>query len=614
MCIRDRYQRRVRGCTAGAMATTMSPSGGVSLSMQADSPSQTHDTRLNPELRSILDSSLHRSEDEGCDPENAVTATPSPPAHPLGAALKSKSRGRPRTAGTGCYARRAGAKPVVALAGPMLARRPLAPEPSNAPSPKVAKRRPRSARPAKPKSPNVRRTKSVPSSASKGRQNKLKPPRGAVEVEGRAAKKLTQSLTAFDTDMDGWYDMAELTEVRGALYGRAGAPFEAGSVNDVLRKHKTRRLTPTQATAQFTAEIESMKDQDSADTALARFNEVAEKRNPDLVKLREVTQADFDQAWKRAQELEAAGRFTEAAKMYAKARDIHSRLRSGGRTAIEVTRRIKQDMTFLLKEQRKEALVLKRTGKVPVVRPEPLNATWPVPRGWSELKLPVDGGRRYYYGSKSGRSVWERPPPHDFSEDEVAPMKIEVGPANIHQSLTEAIVEAKTPVVVEKHDGLLVRELKRHKLGFVTCEMSRDHVEKELKKAMKFGFPVVIDARSDTEESRIAERIDEFSPGLFEKLTVARESLLKQDLFSLFEVRELEKRVLGSGKISENFGVVWLQSDLVLPSWCTCHTSVIFQGDPKASQMSGDEVLFGDAEMHALAKDYSAQLAAMKLA
>ena len=28
----------------------------------------------------------------------------------------------------------------------------------------------------------------------------------------------------------------------------------------------------------------------------------------------------------------------------------------------------------------------------------------------------------------------------------------------------------------------------------------------------------------------------------------------------------------------------------------------------------GDEVLFGDAEMHALAKDYSAQLAAMKLA
>eukprot|EP00656_Telonema_subtile_P023284 TRINITY_DN2467_c0_g1_i2.p1 TRINITY_DN2467_c0_g1~~TRINITY_DN2467_c0_g1_i2.p1 ORF type:complete len:467 (-),score=28.81 TRINITY_DN2467_c0_g1_i2:761-2161(-) len=291
---------------------------------------------------------------------------------------------RPCTADVADVPRVRKAKKSVPLIGDLLVRRPQRPmEPSPRPattghpssglqSPALP-RRPRTPQAVKPpKLDSTRRPRTVQPKTARPRA-KLKP---KLLVRGQDAKRLSQSLSAFDVDRDGEFDLEELSVARRAMYGRAGAPFEAGSVNDVLRKHRTRKLNPQQATAQFASELQLMADQDTAEDAMWRLNHEAEKRSPNI---RQVTQADFDDAWKRAEKLEAGGRITDAAMMYARAREVHGQIRSGN--ALEITRRIKQDLTHMLREQHAESRRFEKTGHVPVAPPEPPAANWPLPRG-----------------------------------------------------------------------------------------------------------------------------------------------------------------------------------------------------------------------------------------
>jgi len=116
-------------------------------------------------------------------------------------------------------------------------------------------------------------------------------------------------------------------------------------------------------------------------------------------------------------------------------------------------------------------------------------------------------------------------------------------------------------------------------LSFVSSCSSRDELNAELKKAMKFGFLVVFDARNGLGEAAAAQ-FDQLHPKLLEMITCDRKALRDKDLFELLDVSQLERRILRTGEITDSFGLIWLQSDMRLPSWSTCDTSVVLQSEP----------------------------------
>ena len=68
-------------------------------------------------------------------------------------------------------------------------------------------------------------------------------------------------------------------------------------------------------------------------------------------------------------------------------------------------------------------------------------------------------------------------------------------------------------------------------------------------------------------------------PELLKTITCDRKALLDKDFFELLSVSSLERRIFGTGKIAPTFGFIWLQSDMVLPSWGTCETSVVLTAE-----------------------------------
>src|SRR5207253_1484522 len=109
-------------------------------------------------------------------------------------------------------------------------------------------------------------------------------------------------------------------------------------------------------------------------------------------------------------------------------------------------RRTKQDLLHLILEQFKERRELRATGEVGAIPPESPGHNWRLPRGWVEHVLPMGDGRRYYYGLKSGKSVWHRPAPDDFSEDILAPVKVTVHSDSLASAMEQVHSECKTPV------------------------------------------------------------------------------------------------------------------------------------------------------------------------
>eukprot|EP00656_Telonema_subtile_P006230 TRINITY_DN12858_c0_g1_i1.p1 TRINITY_DN12858_c0_g1~~TRINITY_DN12858_c0_g1_i1.p1 ORF type:complete len:798 (-),score=106.72 TRINITY_DN12858_c0_g1_i1:145-2538(-) len=441
------------------------------------------------------------------------------------------------------------------------------------------------------KLPNLKEPRTAPAAWGVLRKlNKVKPPKKPVVVlSSTQHQQLRKALAAFDVDGDGHLDVDEMIEVRRALYGRGGVPIVAGDCRALLRKLKTRKLTPEQYTAQFSHELENMQSQQAAEDALWRLQEAAVKQFKHNKGWRkEVTQEDFDATWKRAEQLEERGEVRQASRMYETAREIHGIIRDGKVDSLAVadlddftSRRVKQDLLHVVLEQRQEGLEEKWTP--PPIHSMSPKSTRELPRGWVEHVLPIEGGRRYYYGLKTGRSVWERPEPDDFSEDTLAPLKIQVQPDLLQSVFLEVAQEFKTPLVVDKADGPLVRALLSQKISFVSARTITEELRRELKKAMKFGFLIVFDARLRS-GGLATEQFDLLCPDLLQMITCDRKGLQDQDFFELLEISSLEKRILGSGKIAPNFGLVWLQSDLKLPDWCTCETSVVIQAQPESAE------------------------------
>eukprot|EP00656_Telonema_subtile_P027103 TRINITY_DN290_c0_g2_i1.p1 TRINITY_DN290_c0_g2~~TRINITY_DN290_c0_g2_i1.p1 ORF type:complete len:604 (+),score=149.32 TRINITY_DN290_c0_g2_i1:74-1885(+) len=391
----------------------------------------------------------------------------------------------------------------------------------------------------------------------------------------KARAQLQAHLGVFDADKDGFLNLEELTEVRKVLSGRSSAPVVAGDTREILRKYKTRKLAPEQYTAQIANELEEMK-RGMAEDALWR---IAQASNALAGGKREATQKDFDSTWKRAENLEKRGEVRRASRMYEAARAIMLKIKSTkalGALDEMKNRRTKQDLVHLVMEQYKEKRQLKATGEVPAIPVESPSSTWVLPRGWVEHVLPMGAGRRYYYGLKSGKSVWHRPDPDDFSEDVLAPVKVQIVSEDLQGGMEQVMQEFKTPLVIDQSDGPLVRALKRQQVSFVSRGSSREKLKSELKKAMKFGFLLVFDARFDHGE-RAVEQFDQLCPNLLKMITCERKELQNKDFFDLLDINSLEKRIFGTGKIAKTFGLVWLQSDLRLPEWGTCDTSVVLQ-------------------------------------
>ena len=226
--------------------------------------------------------------------------------------------------------------------------------------------------------------------------------------------------------------------------------------------------------AHFADEIEGFKTREQAEDALWRLTKAANARSG---KKRQVTQADFDAAWARAESLEGRGEVSKASRMYETARELQKKIKSTkalGALDEMSNRRVKQDLVHLAAEQKAEKLQLKLSTTrevVPLIPTESPNSTWVLPRGWVEHRLPacamVPNGRRYYYGLKSGRSVWHRPSPDDFTEDTLAPVKVHVSPVQFQGALGEVLLkEHKTPLVIDQQeDGPLVTALRSQKVS-----------------------------------------------------------------------------------------------------------------------------------------------------
>ena len=101
------------------------------------------------------------------------------------------------------------------------------------------------------------------------------------------------------------------------------APVIAGDTREILRKYKTRKLAPEQYTvpplrwsilsclsvqAQIAEELEEMK-RGGAEDALWRISQAAYRLSGGK---KQVTQADFDATWKRAEDLEERGEVRKA--------------------------------------------------------------------------------------------------------------------------------------------------------------------------------------------------------------------------------------------------------------------------------------------------------------
>eukprot|EP00658_Telonema_sp_P-2_P007921 TRINITY_DN12955_c0_g1_i5.p1 TRINITY_DN12955_c0_g1~~TRINITY_DN12955_c0_g1_i5.p1 ORF type:complete len:575 (-),score=80.54 TRINITY_DN12955_c0_g1_i5:866-2590(-) len=261
--------------------------------------------------------------------------------------------------------------------------------------------------------------------------NQKKQERG-VTLEADEAMRLSRSIKAFDENEDGQFDMDELAVVRKAIYGMKGAPLIVGRVNDVLRKHKALSLDATQATKQFTRELEMFQDEDQANDALWRISDMAEELNPDAF---EASESNFEGVWRRAEQLEARGLLQEAGEMYTRAREMRGAIRlKEGRT------RTKSNFDHLLELQDQEAAKLKESGEevVPALKDDG-QPTWKLARGWVEHKMPVKGGRSYYYGLKTGKSVWDRPAEDDTSEDPDAPRTYHIHPNALRSTLLETV-------------------------------------------------------------------------------------------------------------------------------------------------------------------------------
>lgn len=412
--------------------------------------------------------------------------------------------------------------------------------------------------------------------------SKSKPESAGLRLSADQERQLRQALEVFDQDRDKRLNLTEYSEARRAMHGRKGVPFITGDSQRIMRKYaNARALSREQAVDAFRAELEQMPDRQAAEDALWRLISASDRLAKLTARTKVVTQADFDAVWARAEQMQERGEPTTAGRLFEKARLLKAQIRSTKAIgALDLNnRRIKQDLKHVQAEQKAERLQLKCTGKIDTVVPLESPSAWELPRGWVEHRLlesaeVPEGGKRYYYGLKTGRSVWHRPHPEDFSEDVLAPVKVQIATVKLSSVIADVSRDHKTPLVVDPApDGPLVKELAK-KANFVSEGTSRDELKSELKKAMKFGFPVVFDARSDHGKVAVAQ-FNELYPGLLHLITCNRAELLKKDFFDLLDVSKLERRIFGVGKVADNFNLIWLQADMVLPSWGTCDTSVV---------------------------------------
>eukprot|EP00656_Telonema_subtile_P041142 TRINITY_DN4625_c0_g1_i6.p2 TRINITY_DN4625_c0_g1~~TRINITY_DN4625_c0_g1_i6.p2 ORF type:complete len:387 (+),score=99.08 TRINITY_DN4625_c0_g1_i6:2140-3300(+) len=358
-----------------------------------------------------------------------------------------------------------------------------------------------------------------------------------------------------------------------------------------------------------TEELESFKNIQMAEDCLWRITKVAMDKRGVFDDGGVVTQDDVDIVSRRAEEHELRGELAKASKKYKLARELQQQV-DRVKHAAERKR---------LQQRQRPELSPRRKG-----------------RGW--VKLPQRAGCGFYYGIESGKTSWIHPENDDESETGT-PVTVPIEAPELGEWLSRVTSQDKTCLVMDAWNGPLVHKLRMQQVPFVSHDSSADDLNRELKKAMKYGTPIVFDAHqilpsvaerefslvdsnndsglsrqefssaygeksagefdlvdtnSDGEISideyvavygdggrkglkdRSTRQFDELHTGLLELLTCSRGELTKVDYFNILEVSVLERKIFGTGKISPDFCFIWLQSERgELPKWCTAKSSVV---------------------------------------
>jgi len=388
----------------------------------------------------------------------------------------------------------------------------------------------------------------------------LKPKRLRLSKDNR--DKLNAIFHIYDKDGNGSMDLTELGHIRRVMHGSVSFDRDLAKTRDLMRtidKDFNRMVSKKEFVQYFEPELCKLGSQQEVADMLWRLEDGG--KEPEGTD--EYTQADFERYLSRAQELETRGDTAAAADMFTKARQVHAAVprRKGGGGKYRQNLEHIINMQELLDDPSKPA----PEGVVP---PDNHEHNWPLPRGWVQCILKptevVPQGRRYYYGSRTGRSVWDRPSQTDYSEDVLAPKVIKTPAAALMKYIDSCKRQGQMPIVVDL-EGVGAITLRAKRATFVDITTSSTVMRSSLKQAMQFGQVIIWDAAENPTQD-IFSACDKVYSGLWEAMLSGQAT--NPENYNRLQTKTGRELFVGQGA-SPLFRLVWLQSSGVLPLWAT---------------------------------------------
>lgn len=369
-------------------------------------------------------------------------------------------------------------------------------------------------------------------------------------------KRRLEAALAQYAAKDGKLTFEAVIAFRKALHEGA-PPMIAGDSRSLMRaSDPCHQGTVSTACLAKTLAKEVLKSgsQVAADAALARAEDAA----PNIKQWQEPRPELIEELHTRAEELRQRGEPRAALGMFSRARVLWSRI-----PPFQRHRRFRFNLEHIAElqaaEQHDEAAV-QEGGAVAAESP---SATWPLPRGWQECRLP-GAGRRYYHGEASGKSTYQRPTMGDWSEDLTAPPVLQC-PAE--QVEAECAGSTLVPFVVDHHGSFsqLARQASSRQY-VLTAASSSEEVATALRLAVACGCTVnyLADGADAAERARV--QFDAVHQGLFNAV-LSKEVLVRDTYAAMLLGTATEQAVLGEASPSDTFTFVWVQRSMLLPPW-----------------------------------------------